>query len=163
MFRVRNKNIYLNRGDAITLCIVNNERQFYSGDVIKFSLCNQGDYTDVVFSKKFMITQTSNFAEIELSALETRIGDPIKDGIRIYWYEIELNNETVLVGYDDYGAKEFILYPAVDYDYKEYYLDTEEELNELKTDGCRPGSIAYIISGKKKMYMLNNKKEWVEQ
>ena len=28
MFRVRNKNIYLNRGDAITLQLVNNEGKF---------------------------------------------------------------------------------------------------------------------------------------
>lgn len=111
MFRVRNKNIYLNRGDAITLRIVNNEGQFYSGDVIKFSLCNKGDYTDVIFSKKFVVAETSNFTEINLSASETRIGDPIKDGSVVYWYEIELNDETVLVGYDDDGAKKFVLYP----------------------------------------------------
>lgn len=111
MFRVRNKNIYLNRGDAITLRLVNNEGKFESGDTIKFSLCSNGDYTDVIFQKKFIVTETSNFTEIKLTADETRIGNPIKDGFAVYWYEIELNDEVVLVGYDDDGAKKFILYP----------------------------------------------------
>ena len=86
MFRVRNKNIYLNRGDAITLQLVNIE-------------------------KEFTVEETSNFAEIKLTSAETRIGDAFKDGSVTYWYEIELNGDTTLIGYDDEGAKKFVLYP----------------------------------------------------
>ena len=28
-----------------------------------------------------------------------------------YWYEIELNNEHTVIGYDDNGAKIFMLFP----------------------------------------------------
>lgn len=111
MFRVRNKNIYLNRGDAITLQLVNNEGKFEAGDTIKFYVCANGDYTNTIFEKSFIVETTSNFAEISLTSAETRIGDPIKDGQVTYWYEIELNGDTTLIGYDDEGAKKFVLYP----------------------------------------------------
>lgn len=111
MFRVRNKNIYLNRGDAITLQLVNNEGKFEAGDKIKFYVCANGDYTKVLFEKEFTVEETSNFAEIKLTSVETRIGDAFKDGSITYWYEIELNGDTTLIGYDDEGAKKFVLYP----------------------------------------------------
>lgn len=50
----------------------------------------------------------------------------------------------------------------VDYNYKEYYLDTEEELSEIDVNSCCPGSIAFIITTGK-VFMLTNKKEWVAQ
>lgn len=50
----------------------------------------------------------------------------------------------------------------VDYNYKEYYLDTEDELILVPSGDCCPGSIAYVIATGK-VYMLNSKKEWKEQ
>lgn len=50
----------------------------------------------------------------------------------------------------------------VDYNYKEYYLDNENELSSIPVGACCPGSIAYVISNSK-VYMLNNNKEWKEQ
>ena len=50
----------------------------------------------------------------------------------------------------------------LDYNYKEYYLDTESELSSIDTRVCCPGSIAYIIANQK-VFMLNSKKEWKEQ
>ena len=46
----------------------------------------------------------------------------------------------------------------VDYNYKEYYLDNENELSNIPVGACCPGSIAYIISTSK-VYMLNSNKE----
>ena len=46
----------------------------------------------------------------------------------------------------------------VDYNYKEYYLDTEDELILVPSGDCCPGSIAYVIATGK-VYMLNSKKE----
>lgn len=50
----------------------------------------------------------------------------------------------------------------VDYNFKEYYLDNESELDGVPVKECCPGSIAYIIDSGK-IYMLNSKKEWKEQ
>ena len=49
-----------------------------------------------------------------------------------------------------------------DYNYKEYVLDTKDDLVNINTGECCPGSVAYIIDSKE-LYMLNSKKEWVLQ
>lgn len=46
----------------------------------------------------------------------------------------------------------------VDYNYKEYYLDTKQELDEINTKYCCPGSISYDIETGD-TYILNNAKE----
>ena len=50
----------------------------------------------------------------------------------------------------------------VDYNYKEYYLDTLEELSTIPVTDCAPGSVAYIIATKQ-VFILNSQKEWKEQ
>ena len=49
-----------------------------------------------------------------------------------------------------------------DYNYKEYVLDTKDDLANINTGECCPGSVAYIIDSIE-LYMLNSKKEWVLQ
>lgn len=46
----------------------------------------------------------------------------------------------------------------IDYNYKKYYLDSIDELDEIPLEDCCPGSVAYIIDNKT-MYMLNSKKQ----
>lgn len=50
-----------------------------------------------------------------------------------------------------------------DYNYKEFYLDSEADVASLPTRGnvC-PGSVAYIIATGA-VYMLNNSKQWIKQ
>lgn len=49
-----------------------------------------------------------------------------------------------------------------DYFYKEYYLDTKEELSGIDITDCCPGSVAYIINSTN-VYVLNTKKQWILQ
>ena len=46
----------------------------------------------------------------------------------------------------------------LDYNYKEYYLDTESDLAKIDVRLCCPGSVAYIIANQK-VFMLNSNKE----
>ena len=46
--------------------------------------------------------------------------------------------------------------------YKEYFIDTKEELKDIRVEYCAPGSIAYVITTGD-VYMLTSKKEWVLQ
>lgn len=139
MFRVKNKNIYLNRGDTITLQLVNNEGQFEAGDKIKFYICEKEDYTNIVFQKEFIVAETSNFAEIKLTSDETRIGKLIKNNSLTYWYEIELNSEITLIGHDSDGPKKIIFYPEARKDYSidpseiepDYQEASEEQISEM--------------------------------
>ena len=113
MYRVINKNIYLNRGDAITIVLVNNSDTFKANDYIKFRVCEQGDLLNVVLTKTVNIDaqHAGSEVKIELTSEDTRIGEPFKNGSRIYWYEIELNGEITLVGYDNDGPKLFTIWP----------------------------------------------------
>lgn len=49
---------------------------------------------------------------------------------------------------------------VIAYGYKEFILDTPEDLVNLKSD-YTPGSIAFVISTSDK-YMLNNSHQWVK-
>lgn len=46
-----------------------------------------------------------------------------------------------------------------DYNYKEYYLDSADELKDINVNSCCPGSVAYIMTTGD-VYMLTNEKEW---
>lgn len=110
MFKIENKNMYLNRGDAIAITINCNE-VFSVGDIIKFSICKRGDYSNIIFQKTFTVEEESSSFPIDLTSDETRLGSPLKNQATIYWYEIELNGDTTLIGFDEDGAKEFVLFP----------------------------------------------------
>ena len=49
-----------------------------------------------------------------------------------------------------------------DYNYKEFYLDSADELSSIDVNSCCPGSVAYIMSTGD-VYMLTNEKEWKVQ
>lgn len=111
MYRIVDKNIYANRGDVINLVIANRSDTFKPHDILKIYICEQGDYSNVLFSKQFSIDEESAEVAIKLTSEETKMGEPLKQGSRTYWYEIELNGDTTLVGYDNKGPKLFVLWP----------------------------------------------------
>ena len=47
----------------------------------------------------------------------------------------------------------------LDYNYKEYILDKERDLDEVPITGCSPGSVCCVIETSE-VYMLNSNKEW---
>ena len=49
----------------------------------------------------------------------------------------------------------------IDYNYREYTLDTEDDLEKVPTANCAPGSVCFIIDGSK-VFMLTTEKEWKE-
>ena len=50
----------------------------------------------------------------------------------------------------------------VDYDYKEIYLDTADELENVDTRTMCTGSVAFVIATST-VYILNSQKQWVAQ
>ena len=104
--------ISLNRGDEVTINIQNKENlPFMIGDIIKFSITKKGNMTDVLFQKTFTVEEENNIFGILLTSDDTRFCPPLKQGFYTYWYEIEHNEITTLVGFDKEGGKEFIIYP----------------------------------------------------
>lgn len=116
MLKINGKQISINRGDdgqSFDLIIPINETENYvfkTTDEIKF-----GIYEKNGFNKNALVLKTITPSEeterltINLSKEDTEIGDIINKPTT-YWYEIQLNNNTI-IGYDEDGAKTLILYP----------------------------------------------------
>lgn len=116
MQKIDGTTIKLNRGDVLnlTLTLKNSDGSTYSfqnGDKVVFSIYNKGKLSeDAVFLKEVDVTETLQALEINLTSEETKIGELINKPVE-YWYEIELNNQYTVIGYDDTGAKIFMLFP----------------------------------------------------
>ena len=103
MYRIINKNVYVNRGDALTLHLVNRTGDFKAGDWLTLSICEENNLENTLLTKRIDISVTS---------AETKsLCEAFKTGYKIFWYEIELNDNTTLIGYDLDGPKLFVLYP----------------------------------------------------
>lgn len=113
------KQIQINRGDSTTLKINAKDSNgdpytFNVGEKVKFSLTERKNEDNVIFSKTIDVLEEGEYVNISLSSEDTKIGEIINKPV-IYWYEISvltLNNEVqTIIGYDDNGAKEFVLNP----------------------------------------------------
>lgn len=105
--------ISFNRGDQVAIKIRNKANTpFIVGDTIKLSITKAGDITNVLFQKVFTIDEESEIFNLILDPEDTRtICPPFKSGSKTFWYEIEHNEITTLIGCDKEGGKELVLYP----------------------------------------------------
>lgn len=116
MQKVTNTTIEVNRGDELNLNLSlkldsGEDYTFEEGDRIVFSLYEKGKMSDnAILIKEVDATPDTTNLEISLTSNETKIGEMINKPVE-YWYEIELNDRYTVIGYDDKGAKKFILYP----------------------------------------------------
>jgi len=118
MFKIINKNqILINRGDIgiidLTIPISKEENyEFEQGDVITFAVYNTNSYQkDPIIYKEVIVEEDGQtVVTIELDAEDTKVG-PVINMPAQYWYEIQLNKEQTILGFDDKGPKMFILFP----------------------------------------------------
>ena len=112
MYRIINKDVYVNRGDALTLHLVNRTGDFKSGDYLILSICEENNLENTLLTKRVDLTETTDVADINLTSQDTKnLCEAFKTGYKVFWYEIELNENTTLIGYDLDGPKLFVLYP----------------------------------------------------
>ena len=110
------KQISVTRGDtcSIPIKIRIGEEQYYTfkiGDIVSFSIYDRKGYDkDPYLLKEINVEEETEVVYINLSTIDTRFGDVINKP-KEYWYEIELNNNQTVLGYDDKGPKIFMLYP----------------------------------------------------
>ena len=104
------KTIKVTRGDRKTIKLKNTIGNFKIGDKIKFSVVEKNHYENVVFQKIYTVTEESSVFYLTLTSQDTKIGKIISKD-KTYWYEVEYNGDTTLIGKDDDGHKEFILRP----------------------------------------------------
>ena len=116
MQKIDGTTIKLNRGDVLnlTLSVKINGTENYTfqvGDEIVFSVYNKGKMDqEAVVLKRIVIAEECQSVSINLTSEETKLGE-MKNKPVEYWYEVELNNQYTIIGYDDAGEKQLVLYP----------------------------------------------------
>lgn len=119
MLKVDNeKKIHITRGDIGTLVVSakNNDESDYTfqkDDVVQLKVMEKQNVSNIILKKETTVSEESTTIDINLTKDDTRIGDLINAPVK-YWYEVELNpdsNPITILGYDENGPKEFILYP----------------------------------------------------
>lgn len=116
MQKIDGTTIKLNRGDILSLSLSlslsdGTPYTFQEGDKIVFSVYGKNKMSEgAVLLKELTVSGEQESIEITCTKEETKIGDLINKPVE-YWYEIELNNENTVIGYDDNGPKILMLYP----------------------------------------------------
>lgn len=117
MIKVDNdtKTISINRGDdkvGFIFSIPTNSGKyiFQVDDEIKFSVYNAKELEkNALIYKLIVVESETDSIDISFTKEETSIGEILNKPVT-YWYEIQLNDNTI-IGYDEEGAKKFIVYP----------------------------------------------------
>lgn len=116
MIEIEGKTIRISRGDSgtikLTIPLSDTENyEFQVGDKVQFRVFEKKNYNNVFLDKEINIEEITSAIDICLTEKDTSIGEVINKPVT-YWYEISLNETQTVVGYDDDGAAELILYPA---------------------------------------------------
>ena len=86
------------------------EESFYKGDKVIFTVKNNFSGNEVLLRKVVEVENDCDSVELLLNKDDTTIGDLIASPIK-YQYDISINGDITILGYDDDGPKIFQLYP----------------------------------------------------
>lgn len=116
MIEIEGKTIRISMGDSgtikLTIPLSDTENyEFQVGDKVQFRVFEKKNYNNVFLDKEINIEEITSVIDICLTEKDTSIGEIINKPVT-YWYEISLNETQTVVGYDDEGPAELILYPA---------------------------------------------------
>lgn len=90
--------------------------EFQPEDKITFVILEKKGYTkEELLKKEFTINELgydvpTTTPELILTSEDTKVF-PLLDKGKTYWYDLILNDDTTILGFDDEGAKQFIVYP----------------------------------------------------
>lgn len=111
MFKIVNDVFKVTRATKGVIELSLDDYTFKVGDTIEFRIYGKGQLDKPpVKTKEITVNEAGPSVDIELSCDDTNIGEPSNKKV-IYWYEIELNDEMTVVGFDEKGPKIFELYP----------------------------------------------------
>ena len=114
MFKIeQDGTISINRGDKAIIGVQGNNGtyEFQAEDIVKLRIFDKKGYDkEPVLEKEIKVKSVTTEVDINLIEEDTLFSPESNKGIT-YWYSISLNGNVIL-GYDEDGAKEFIIYPA---------------------------------------------------
>ena len=109
--------IYATRGDAVYFTaekkVGDAKYKFQPEDVVRIKIFEKKNPEKVVLMKDFLVEAECTGVPIFLDRFETKIGEIIAKPVD-YWYEVELNPDTVpdtFIGYNENGPAVFRLFP----------------------------------------------------
>jgi len=110
MFLTDNNTIRATRGESGSFILTIQNYTFQVDDKITLNVYEEKKLDETPkLSKNITIETETNMLEIDFTETELTLGEVYNEPVE-YWYEIRLNDKTVL-GYDEDGAKKFIIYP----------------------------------------------------
>lgn len=117
MLIIDGKTIKFSRGDEITINFSckdkdGNDYVFSPGETVQFRIFPTKGYdSDAVLTKQIEVDEEQTVVPINLTSQETMIGEKINAPV-IYWYEISINEDNTVIGYDEESAAKLYLLPA---------------------------------------------------
>lgn len=86
--------------------------EFQAGDKLTFNIYEKNGYNkSPLVTKETIVREKGTSTDISLTAEDTTFGNAVNKPT-IFWYDITLNDDMTIIGYDENEAKEFIEYPA---------------------------------------------------
>ena len=83
---------------------------FYKDDIVIFTVKNNFADSEPLLRKEIKVLEDCESLKISFSKEDTTIGDLIATPVK-YQYEISINEDLTILGYDESGPKIFQLYP----------------------------------------------------
>lgn len=115
MLRIdENNDIYITRGDkaALDIQVPLNDGfyQFQTTDILYFTVKKKYGDTEPVLRKILTFSEPTEIATINLTSNDTSLGEMPNLPVT-YVYDVSINEDQTIIGYDDNGEKRFIVYP----------------------------------------------------
>ena len=116
MIQYKQGTIHCTRGDQGILRVkhkVNGvQYTFQVGDklVLTVKPKNGFDKEEAAMRITTIVTEPNEVCPLVITKEDSKIGEPMNKEV-IYWYDIVLNEGQTILGWDEAGPKEFILYP----------------------------------------------------
>lgn len=117
MFKIDSdtKQVNLTRGNIAPFRIIalNEDKtryQFKENDKVTLSIYEKKNLENLKLTKSVIVTTPGEYVDLTLTSAETKLDGLINKPVD-YWYEVELNDEQTIIGYDEEGPKIFRLYP----------------------------------------------------
>ena len=111
MFEVENNVIHVSRATKGVITLGIPGYVFNVGDTIELRIYKKKGLDELpVKNIEKTVEEAGEYIDIVLTCEDTDIGEPVNKMVE-YWYEIELNDEETVIGFDKDGAKVLNLYP----------------------------------------------------
>lgn len=120
MMRIDNdNNIYITSGDKATIDIQipldDGFYEFQTTDILYFTVKKQYSDTQPVLRKILTFSEPTTTATFYLTSSDTNLSSLSNLPVQ-YVYDVSINEDQTIIGYDENGAKCFVVYPEVSND-----------------------------------------------